>query len=268
MNYKELIKKKRIGIFIICRVGSKRLPKKIKKKIFDLTLLEILIERLITTFDKKNIVICTDGEAKSFFEKIRKKYNVKIFYGPKFNIFKRIIDAAIKFNFNYFVRITGDNPFTDLDNIKKMISKLNKKNFDYIYTDGLFPGLRSEIFSIEAMKKCMSQAVDKNSSEYLTYFFLRKNYFNIKCVKEKKLKKERFLSLTIDTKADFENIKKNLKSKNDIFWNRKQFIKNLILKKKEIKIPIKIPMITKKYNVKFKSDDKKNKFIFLKEYFS
>ena len=234
MNLIKIIEKKKLKIFIICRINSKRLPRKITKKILNLSLLEILITRLSKKFGNQNIVICTSGKKNDFYKKIIKKYNVKIFYGDEKNIFKRLLDASKKFKVKNFVRVTGDNPLTDTDILTKMILIFIKKKLDYIYTNGLFPGLRSEVFSVKSLKKCYAISEDPSSSEYLTYFFLRKSLFNIFCYKKKVLKKEKYLSITIDTKQDFENIKKLIKIKKDIFIPRLEIIKRLRYSKKNI----------------------------------
>ena len=52
MTIKKIIKKKKIGFFIICRLESKRLKQKITRKVLGFSLLEILVKRLI-----KNLVM-------------------------------------------------------------------------------------------------------------------------------------------------------------------------------------------------------------------
>ena len=265
MNLIKIIEKYRLKIFIICRINSKRLPNKITKKILNLSLLEILIIRLMKKFGNQNIIICTSGKKNNFYTKIAKKYNVKVFYGDKKNIFKRVSDASKKFKVNNFVRVTGDNPLTDPDTLAKMILIFVKKKLDYIYTNGLFPGLRAEVFSVKALDRCHSLSEDPTSSEYLTYFFLRKSLFNIFCYKKKILLKEKYLSITIDTKQDFEDLKNLIKTKKDIFLTRLKIIKRLKCTKKKI-IKKLIPLKTKFYNVRLKTDCKNLKFIKLKDF--
>ena len=104
---------------------------------------------------------------------------MRLFYGNDKDIFSRMIGAAKKFKFNNVVRITGDNPFTDIDAIIKMTKSHIKKKSDYTYTTNLMVGTRPEIIKVSALKKCRSLSNDKFSSEYMTYFFLRKKQFKI-----------------------------------------------------------------------------------------
>ena len=138
------------------------------------SLLEILILRLCKSFRKKEIIICS-GEKNKFLKKL-KKHKINVFYGSEKNIFKRIIRCCDKFKADHFVRITGDNPLTDIKTLKKMTKIYFKKKLDFIYTNGSFPGLRSEIMSISSLKKIYKLAEDPNSSEYLTYFLFKKEF--------------------------------------------------------------------------------------------
>ncbi len=259
------VKKDKLKILIICRFNSKRLKFKIKKKILGKSLLEILILRLCKSFRKKEIIICSGEKKNKFFEEIKKKHKINVFYGSEKNIFKRIIRCCDKFKADHFVRITGDNPLTDIKTLKKMTKIYFKKKLDFIYTNGLFPGLRSEIMSISSLKKIYKLAEDPNSSEYLTYFYLRKNFNKIYCLNEKVTSKEKKLSITIDTEKDFKKLKKLIKNQNDIYIKREQISKRLKPDFTEQGLRL-IPLVTKNYNVRFKSDAQNFNFINLKEF--
>tara|TARA_Y100000590_G_scaffold465793_1_gene639110 strand:- start:3916 stop:4620 length:705 start_codon:yes stop_codon:yes gene_type:complete len=230
-KFKNLIKKKKIKILIICRSKSKRFPNKIKKKINNLTMIDILILRLLKVFNSSDIIVCTSvKEKKKFFLKLKKKYKINIFFGSDKNVLKRIIDTSKKFNAKNIIRITGDNPLTDIKTMQKMIEKFSKKNLDYMYTNSLFPGLRSEIFNLNALIKCLSICEDPLSSEYLTYFFLRKKIFKIFCFKQQRFNFEKNLSITIDKPSDFKMLSKII-NKKGIFLNKNDLILELPKKK-------------------------------------
>ena len=193
------------GILIICRINSKRLKKKILKTIKGKSLLEILILRLLKKFRKEQIVICSSLLSKNNqFKLLAKQYSVKLFYGNDKNIFSRMINSAKKFAFNNVVRITGDNPLTDIEAIIKMLNYHINKKSDYTYTTNLMIGTRPEIIKVKALQKCENLAVDKYSSEYMTYFFLRKNKFRINRLEFKEIiKDQNKISVTVDNKKDF-----------------------------------------------------------------
>ena len=256
------------GLLIICRLDSKRLKNKILKEVNSKSLLEILIIRLLKKFHKKQIIICSSTLSKNIiFKKIQKKYSVRLFYGNDKDIFSRMISTAKKFKFNNIVRITGDNPFTDIDAIIKMTKSHIKKKSDYTYTTNLMVGTRPEIIKVSALKKCRNLSNDKFSSEYMTYFFLRKKQFKINKVKFKEIiKNQNKICVTVDYKKEFLLIKKILNQKN--FHIKHNQILKFIKKNNVIrKLPFKkfIPVITKKYDVTLKTD-KNFKFIDLSKF--
>ena len=236
---------------------NKRLEKKILKTIDGKSLLEILIIRLLNKFDKKQIVICSSSLSKNDkFKMISKKYGIKLFYGSDKDIFSRMISAAKKFKFNNIVRITGDNPLTDIDAIIKMTTSHIKKKCDYTYTTNLMIGTRPEIIKVSALKKCRSLSIDKFSSEYMTYFFLRKKQFKVNRTKFKEiLKNQNKICVTVDYNKEYLLIKKILNNSNLyinhnailMFLKKNNFIKKIAFKRF-------IPVITKKYNVSLKTD--------------
>lgn len=258
----------KIGLLIICRLDSKRLRRKIFKEINGKSLLEILILRLLKKFNKKQIVICTSVLNKNIkFKFISEKYGVRLFYGDDKDIFLRMISAAKKFNFKDIVRITGDNPLTDINAIIKMSKAHVKNKFQYTYTTNLMVGTRPEIISVTALKKCRQLSTDKYSSEYMTYFFLRKKQFKINRIKFKEvIKNQNRFCVTIDYNKDYMLIQKILKNGN--FYLKHDDIVRFLKKNKCIKkIAFKrfIPVKTNKYNVSLKTD-KNLKFIDLKNF--
>jgi len=256
------------GLLIICRLNSKRLNKKILKLINGKPILEILIIRLTKKFNKKQIVICSSVLSKNKkFELLSRKYGVKLYYGNDKDVFSRMINTAKKFKFKNVVRITGDNPLTDIDAIIKMENSHILKKKDFTYTTNLMIGTRPEIISVSALKKCRYLSADKSSSEYMTYFFLRKKIFKINNVKFKEIvKNQNKLRVTVDYKKDYFLIKKMIES-NNYYLNHNQildfFKKKNLLKIKNFKRFI--PLVTKNYNASLKTD-KDLRYIDLKNF--
>jgi len=256
------------GILIICRLNSKRLKRKILEKISNKTLLEILILRLLKKFNKKKIIICSSILSRNKdFKKISQKYKVGLFYGSDRDIFSRMIGCAKKFNLNNVVRVTGDNPLTDPNAILKMIKSHEEKFSDYTYTTNLMNGTRSEIFNVNALKICKKLAYDRFSSEYMTYFFLRKKIFKLNRVKFKEIfNNQNKISITVDYKKDLLLVKKILK-KNRLHITHNEILKflkkNKLYKKTYFNRYIKLK--NNKYNVYLKTDYNAN-YIDLKKF--
>lgn len=251
---KNFFIKNKIAIIILVRLNSKRLKKKALLKIHDISIIEILIKRIIKKFPGQSVYICTDNNENSEFKKIAKKNKINFFRGSKKNIFKRILDLRKIYKFNHFVRVTGDNPFTNIDAIKKMSLIHMSGSYDYTYTNSLPIGTRPEIISLQALKRANSLAVDPSSSEYMTYFFKRK-IFKIKKVNFKKTHpNQSYYQLTIDKLKDYKIMLKNF-NKIELFMNDTKLIKKICKINKSFKIlKLTKPKIkTSKYNVGFKN---------------
>ncbi len=255
--------KKKIVILIISRTKSKRLKNKAKLKIKGLNLIEIILRRLLKKFDEKNIIICSSNfnNDKLFYKRLAGKYNVGVYFGPENNVLKRIIDCLEKNKFKHFVRLTGDNPLVDINAIKKLSFKHIRNNSDYTFTDSLPMGMKSEIFSLKALKKNYKKIVDLNSTEYLTYFFRRPKIYKIQKVNFKKnFKYQNQYKISIDNKVEFNLMKKFFLNKKNIFFKRSEIVNFLKKNSKLKKIDNEIKFVTKKYNVRY-SFDRDKKFL-------
>tara|TARA_B110000037_G_C17086490_1_gene492154 strand:+ start:1006 stop:1800 length:795 start_codon:yes stop_codon:yes gene_type:complete len=253
-SYKQnFFVKNKIAIIILVRLKSKRLEQKALLKLHNIKIIELLIKRILKKFPNKCIYICTDNKNNDPLKVIAKMYKINFFRGSEINIFKRIIDMRKKYKFQHFVRVTGDNPFTNTEAIKKMSIDHVKNQNDFTYTNSLPIGTRPEIISYEALKKANDLAIDPNSSEYMTYFFKRKIFKKEKIFFKKKFPKQDLYQITIDTISDYNNVVKNFKATELLISDKKilnkisQFNKKYITKRtRGLRIK------TSKYDVSFK----------------
>jgi spore coat polysaccharide biosynthesis protein SpsF (cytidylyltransferase family) len=245
--------KNKISILIIVRLKSKRFKEKAQKSFFGVTLIEILILRLIKIFDRSQIIICTTKlQNNYFFKKIALKYKIKLFLGSDKNIFKRIVDCQRKFRFNHFVRVTGDNPLTDISSLCKLSLNHIKNNNDYTFTKSISIGLRSEVIKIKALRKAYRLAIDPNSSEYMSYFFQNK-FFKYELVKFKKFVPfEEKYSITIDYLKDYLLLKKIISSLQEIYLSRKEIVCKLRKFSNKVNISNTFPLKNSIYDVRLK----------------
>ena len=114
-------------------MSSKRLPGKTLKKINNYPILKILLNNLKKSNKIKKIIVATSRNQKD--KKIIKycKINKIDYYaGTLHNVFKRLLNCAKHYKFEYFIRINGDSPFIDAKLINKIINKSKKKNMIFI----------------------------------------------------------------------------------------------------------------------------------------
>lgn len=208
------------GILITARLKSKRLKKKIIKKINDKTVIEYLISNLKKTFKSKKIVLITSkSNQDNVLTKLAKKNNIDYFCGEPKDVLKRIYDASLKFEFRNVISCTADNPLIDCEEAKNMMTfHLNKKN-DLTISKGLPIGLFCYCIKVNSIKKILKNKLSNDTETWLPYFYQMKNnkvgFYNSKFRFSSKFLNK--IRLTLDEKKDFELIKKVIRL---VKWNK------------------------------------------------
>jgi spore coat polysaccharide biosynthesis protein SpsF len=220
---------KNYAIIIEARSGSKRLKRKILKKINDKTILEILINRLVIFFPKNKIIIATTSKkTDDIITKIAIKNSINFFRGSENNLIRRIYLCADKFNVNNIIQLTSDNPLVDINTIKKLYKIYLKKNYEFATNSHIrtFPkGMDVRIFNKNILKET-EKLVPAKKREHTTYYFLT-NFNKIKSynlIANKKYDRPD-LRLTLDYNADFLLLKKILNNfKKKKYFNLQKII--------------------------------------------
>ena len=213
---------------IQARVGSKRLPNKIIKKIGNLTVLEKIINRIKKVKKIKKIIIATSKDQNNDkVLKICKKKNVDVFMGAEENVASRFFKILQKNYSLFFLRVSADSPFIDPNLINKMITSCNFDKYDII--TNVFPRTFPKGQSIEIVKsifflKNYCKFKKKKDFEHVTiYFYTKKKNFKIFNYKSRKNLSE--INLCVDTYKDLIKLRKLNKN----IMLSKQSFKNLAL---------------------------------------
>ena len=122
--------KRNIGIVVMSRMESSRLPGKALKKIGNYYSLELCLLNCKKIKKIKNVILATTNlkKDKILVRKFNKKYN--IFKGESKNVLKRILDVCKKYDFKDVVRVTGDCPFISPEIIELLIKNHKKEKSD------------------------------------------------------------------------------------------------------------------------------------------
>jgi spore coat polysaccharide biosynthesis protein SpsF len=121
------------AITITARLKSKRLPKKVIKKIEGKPMIEHQIERLKCAKLPDEIILCTSTNPQDdILVEVAEKTNIACFRGSEEDVLERLLEAAKKYYIDFIVSTTADNPLTDPQYIDKTIEKFNESNADYI----------------------------------------------------------------------------------------------------------------------------------------
>ena len=225
------------SIIIQARLGSKRLPNKVFKKINNKTILEIIYKRLSKSKKANDIIFAIPNNIENLRLKefLEKKLKAKVFLGSESDVLKRYYFAAKKFKSNLIVRITSDCPLVDPKIVDDYINILKKNKLDYVYNGHphTFPdGLDVEVFNFKSLKLAHENAKSKIQRNGVTKYFrdnLKKfKTKHIKC----HIKNISKLRITLDEENDFDLIKEIFNHfKPNIYFNWLKIVELAKLKK-------------------------------------
>ncbi|MEL6942907.1 MAG: hypothetical protein AAFO82_09580, partial [Bacteroidota bacterium] len=123
----------KIGAVILSRYSSRRLPGKALMEIEGKKVLEYIIERLLVVLEPSQLVLATSEEASDNpIADFAKKQGIQYFRGSLENVSDRFYQAAKAQNWDYAIRINGDNIFTDTQVLKEMITIAVKDEYDFV----------------------------------------------------------------------------------------------------------------------------------------
>ena len=174
-----------INIIIQARSSSRRYPSKILKTITPSQILIIfLINRLKKIkFVNKIIVATTVENTDNKLCNILKKNNFFFYRGPLNNVYERFRSCLIKNKCDFFIRISADSPYLDINLLQKFINIIKKKPTIDLLTNikkRTFPkGQSIEICKTLTFLSLKNYILDKNQKEHVTKYFYE-NYKKFK----------------------------------------------------------------------------------------
>lgn len=197
-----------VGIIIQARMGSTRLPGKILKDFEGKTLLGHIIYRLEQKImSGTEIVIATSTlAADDLVQKFCEVEGVKCFRGDEQNVLSRYYECARQNHYEHIVRMTGDNPFPDIEELNRLITYHLDNNMDFSENFSVLPlGVGMEIFSYEALKdSLMNASLPKHFEHADEYILDHKQEYRFGTLGTIEEKNSPSVRLTVDTQRDYE----------------------------------------------------------------
>jgi spore coat polysaccharide biosynthesis protein SpsF len=187
-------------------MGSTRLRGKIFKNIGDKSLLEHIFFRLSFLKHAAKIVLATSTNPKDHpVEQFCQKKSIACFRGSEENVLERYCLCSRKYHFDHIVRLTADNPFTDIEELDRLIDLHLSTGADYSHSFGELPiGVGAEIFTFSALEKSYKKATKENHWEHVNEFIQETHkLFKIAVLSVPKEKNRPDVRLTVDTEEDY-----------------------------------------------------------------
>ncbi len=200
----------RIIAVVQARMGSTRLPNKAMLPISNgIPIIEVLLSRLSrsTLIDKIVLATSIDPCNQPLVEHVS-MLGYTVFQGSENNVLDRYYLAALQYDPDVVVRITGDCPLVDAEIVDNLIEVYKSSSSDYVsnVSPATFPdGLDVEVFSFSALKVAWEMAETKAEREHVTPYIRESSRFATENVANNvDLSVERW---TVDEPEDYKVIK-------------------------------------------------------------
>ena len=194
------------------RTNSKRLPKKVMRKINGNPLLFYVLERLKKSKLSDKIYVLTSTEqGDQTIANYCKENKINIYLGNLNDVLSRYYDFVKEKKIDAVIRISADSPLIDFNLVNKMHDLFLKNNHNYDIITNVFPrtfpkGQSVEIIKSSTLKFLTQSNLKVDEKEHVTSF-IYKNPKIFKILNYEYTKNQSSLRLSIDNKNDFLNFK-------------------------------------------------------------
>ena len=204
---------KSVGVVIVCRYNSTRLPGKILKKIEGKSILNRIYYRINQVISQNHIIVATSiEESDDRIQEFCDKNNIQCYRGSLKNTALRFLEAGDQLGTDYIIRINGDNLFIDLDTFSKVIDISKQGNYNFISNvkDRTFPyGMSIESVNRDRFREVFHKNIKSSShKEHITLVLYEfPKLLNSFFIYNTKVPRAKGINLAIDTPSDFEKAK-------------------------------------------------------------
>ena len=197
----------KVGFLITGRMKSTRLPQKLILEIHNRPIIKWMIDRIKLSKKIDDIVICTSTHSQDdILETIALEEGIKSYRGDEEDVIQRLYDAAVFYNCDYVLNITGDCPLVSFEYIDEIVDNYKQTNADLIRTLDLPHGFFSYGLKVESLKK-VCDIKDGTNTEVWGRYFTDTGLFKVLDLNIPKDLIRPDFRLTLDYPADFEFFK-------------------------------------------------------------
>jgi spore coat polysaccharide biosynthesis protein SpsF len=205
-------------IILQARMGSSRLPAKVLHLLQGLPLLSHCIRRLRKISPAVPVIVATSRmERDNPVVELAKSENIHVYRGSESDVLDRYYSAAGQYSARSIIRATGDNPFIDVVEGRRLLCEIQTGKWDYVSMVEMAEGKKLpvgtglEAFTFEALRESWQQGYLPHHREHVNEYILENlQSFNVRFIPCPTEKNCPDLRLTIDTQKDIEFIKKML----------------------------------------------------------
>jgi spore coat polysaccharide biosynthesis protein SpsF len=163
----------RVVAIVSARMASSRYPGKALVPLAGRPLLEVLLERIASSPSLDSVALATSGRPENEpLVEIARRLGIPAFQGEEDDVLRRYVDCARTMGADHVVRVTGDNPLTDVETMERLVELHLGTGADYTYVpgDALLMGILSEVIARSALEASWDRGEERHRSELVTLY--------------------------------------------------------------------------------------------------
>lgn len=167
------------GFLITARLKSTRLRKKVLLDLNGRPILEHIISKCSSIIGPDKVVICTSDDPQDDpLCDLARRNLVHCYRGPREDVLKRLLQAALAHGLDSFLSITADNPLFSAE-IANLILEYNEKDRpDFVFTGGLPSGIAPYFINTKALDVACHKKIGEKTEIWGPYVN-RPDFFTI-----------------------------------------------------------------------------------------
>jgi spore coat polysaccharide biosynthesis protein SpsF len=162
-----------VWIVVSARMASSRYPGKALVPLAGRPLLEVLLTRMQSVRGVDGVVLATSENPENDpLAALGKRCGVVVFRGDEDDVLNRHVRCVRLVDACHVVRVTGDNPLTDIETVERLVDLHMDEDADYTYVpgDALLMGILPEVIASDALQRSWKQGEPRHRSELVTLY--------------------------------------------------------------------------------------------------
>jgi spore coat polysaccharide biosynthesis protein SpsF len=153
-------------------MASARYPRKAVAPLAGRPLLEVLFDRLKGAKGCGLALATSRHPDNDELDALARSAGVHVHRGDEDDVLRRHVEAARELGAEHVVRVTGDNPLTDLETLERLVALHLERSADYSYVpgDALLMGILSEVIATSALERSWERGEPRHRSELVTLY--------------------------------------------------------------------------------------------------
>lgn len=163
----------RVVALVSARMASSRYPGKALVPLAGRPLLAVLLERVAAARGVDGVVLATSNNRENdVLAHLAVQGGFGVFRGDEEDVLRRHVECARAVGAEHVVRVTGDNPLTDLETLEHLVALHLGGGADYTYVpgDALLMGILPEVVSAAALERSWQRGEARHRSELVTLY--------------------------------------------------------------------------------------------------